>query len=395
MKKYDVVVVGAGPVGGYIAGSISKRGYDVALLEEHHEIGRPVQCAGFVTPRVFDILGFKCGIINEVSTAKVHFPSNRTLVFDAKKPRACVIDRAVFDSKIVKNAADYGSELRLGTKVIKVKKDGERIGVEIRQNGERKNIDCTLIIGCDGIGSIVARSFNLSKPKEILSGFGAECVCKEKIDSSYVDIIIGNKIAPGFFAWMIPTDIGARVGLCASLGKKNTYQYFKNLLAQPLVKKRMGHPKIERYITGVIPLGPMKKIYTDGVMLAGDAAAQVKPLSGGGVYLGLLCGKHCADVSVKALEKEDLSEKILNEYPKRIQNDVGKELKRAYQLRKIYVGLKDKHLEEGYDILNDEKILNFIAKHGDIDYPSGLTKAVLKKAPRLMKFAGPVLKSLI
>jgi hypothetical protein len=70
-------------------------------------------------------------------------------------------------------------------------------------------------------------------------------------------------------------------------------------------------------------------------------------------------------------------------------------LKRAKALRKIYIGLKDKHLEEGFKVLDDEKTRSFIIKYGDIDYPSGLTKAVLKKAPRLMKFAGPVLKSLI
>jgi flavin-dependent dehydrogenase len=139
----------------------------------------------------------------------------------------------------------------------------------------------------------------------------------------------------------------------------------------------------------------MKSICADRVMLAGDSAAHVKPLSGGGIYLGLLCGSHCAYVAAAALEEGNLSAKRLREYERLIKNDVGKELKKAYALRKIYLGLKDKHLEEGFDILSNEKIQSYIARSGDIDYPAGLTKTVLQKAPKLMKFAGPVLKSLI
>ncbi len=394
MKRYDAIVVGAGPVGGFVAGAISKSGFNVALLEEHHEIGKPVQCAGLVTPRVFEILGFKCGIVNEVKGARVHSPSNKTLTLEAKKPRACVIDRVVFDLKITEKAIDNGCELKLGAKVTGLKKHGKGISLNVRENHKTKEMACRLVIGSDGVGSIVGKSLGIPKPKEIIAGFGAECIGKIG-DKNFVDIFVGNKIAPGFFAWIIPTIEGARIGLCTSQGEKSPRHYFKKLLNNPEVKGNLGSPKIERYIAGVIPLPPMRKIHSEGAMLVGDAAAQVKPLSGGGVYMGLLCGSHCAAVATKALENDDVSGKSLKEYPELVKEDVGKELKRATQLRKIYVGLKDMHLEEGFDILNDKKILNFISKHGDIDYPSGLTKAVLKKAPRLMKFAGPVLKSLI
>ncbi|MEE9151339.1 MAG: NAD(P)/FAD-dependent oxidoreductase [Thermoplasmata archaeon] len=395
MKHYDVIVVGAGPVGGFVAGVISRHGYKVVLLEEHHEIGKPIQCAGLITPRVFEILGFKCGILNEVRGARVHSPSNKTLVLDAKKPKACVIDREIFDGEIAENAIDEGCELLLGTKVTGLKRHGGSIKVEVRDNRVIKEMECRLVIGSDGVGSIVARSLGFPKPNKFLSGFGAEYVGGKNTDKNFVDIFVGSKIAPGFFAWVIPTDYGTRIGLCTSRGKNSPRQYFNDLLKNPGVKEVLGSPKIKSYIAGVIPLGPIKKIYSDGAMLVGDSAAQVKPLSGGGIYLGLLCGKHCADVATNALENDDVSERFLKEYRKLVKDDVGKELKRATQLRKIFVGLKDEHFEEGFEVLDDEKILSFIAEHGDIDYPSGLTKAVLKKAPRLMKFAGPVLKSLI
>lgn len=395
MKNYDVIVVGAGPVGGFVAGAISNAGYNVTLLEEHRVIGRPVQCAGLVSNRVFDILGEKIGVINEVKGAQVHSPSNYLLNLQGKKPKAWVIDRSIFDRTMVEKAVAGGCDLKPGTKVIDLKRKKNELKVKIKRNGKKDEIKSKLLIGSDGASSITARSFGFLQPREYLSGFGAECVGNIDLDTDFVDIIVGNNIAPGFFAWVIPTGEGARVGLCTSSGKKSTYQYFLNLLSHPVIKNRMGDVKIQGYISGTIPLGPIKKPYSDGVMLVGDAAAQVKPLSGGGIYLGLLCGRHCADVAAFALKNEDVTQKSLKEYQMRVLDDVGKELKRAQALRKIYVGLKDKHLEEGFKVLDDEKIRSFIADHGDIDYPSGLTKAVLKKAPRLMKFAGPVLKSLI
>ncbi|UCG70007.1 MAG: NAD(P)/FAD-dependent oxidoreductase [Thermoplasmata archaeon] len=395
MKHYDVIVVGAGPVGGFVADAISKKGYKVALLEEHREIGRPVQCAGLVSHRVFKILDSEFAILNEVRGARVHSPSNRSLLFEAANPKACVIDRAVFDSTLVNKAVDSGCMLQLGAKVIDIKRHNDGIRVELSENRSKIEMECKLVIGSDGVGSQVARNLNFPKPNEILSGYGAECIGDENANKDFVNIFVGNKIAPGFFAWIIPTDEGIRIGLCTSKGKESPKYYFKNLLKNPKVIEIMGNSKIKGYIAGLIPMGPMKKICSDNAMLVGDAAAQVKPLSGGGIYLGLLCGSHCADVAASALENDDVSEKSLKEYPKLVKVDVGKEIKRATQLRKIYVGLKDEHMEEGFNILNDEKVLSFIAKHGDIDYPSGLTKTVLKKAPRLMKFAGPVLKSLL
>ncbi|UCE36794.1 MAG: NAD(P)/FAD-dependent oxidoreductase [Thermoplasmata archaeon] len=396
MKHYDVIVVGAGPAGGHVAHLLGSQGFDVGLFEEHNEIGRPIQCAGLVSLRVFDILGNKKGVLNEIKGAKVHSPSDQILDIHSNSPKACVIDRAEFDNSIVINAVDSGCDLHLGSKVKEVKRKNGKIHIQESKKGKKEDFTANLIVGCDGLGSIVARSFGFPKPKEVLSGFGAECIVNTDFDIEYVDIFVGNKIAPGFFAWLIPTgEGGARLGLCTAHDKKNTRHYFENLLTHKAVRSRLKDVKIETYITGAIPIGPTKNIVSDGVMLVGDSACQVKPLSGGGIYLGLLSGGYAANVAAGALEYEDVSEKSLRKYPQLVQADVGKELKRAFQLRKIYLGLKDKHIEEGFKILADKKVLSLIGKRGDIDYPSGLTKAVLKKAPRLMKFAGPVLKSLI
>ena len=51
---YDVIIIGAGPVGGYAARLLCERGLSVLMVEEHNEVGRPFQCAGLVTPSAMD-----------------------------------------------------------------------------------------------------------------------------------------------------------------------------------------------------------------------------------------------------------------------------------------------------------------------------------------------------
>jgi geranylgeranyl reductase family protein len=395
MKHYDIIVVGAGPSGGYVSSLLSKSGFEVGLFEDHREVGRPVQCAGLISLRVFDILGERKAVINKIYGAKVHSPTGKVLTINQKEPKACVIDRTEFDRSLVQKAVDAGTHLHLASKVTSATRKDNKVQIEVKKEGKLADFSSDLIIGCDGVGSKVARSFGFPKPKEVLSGFGAECISKNPMDRSHLDIFIGNKIAPGFFAWLIPTDSGARLGLCVARDRRSTRSYFQDLMNLPQVRERLGKIKIHHFISGAIPLGPAKEIVKDNVMLLGDSACQVKPLSGGGIYLGLLSGNHAANVAKRALENQDLSKRVLLEYPRLVSADVGKELKRARALRNIYLELKDKHIEEGFRVLDDEKILSYIAKKGDIDYPSGLTKSVLKKAPRLMKFAGPVLKSLI
>ena len=56
MLKYDVVVVGGGPIGGFVTGKIAEKKYSVAVFEKNKQIGLPINCAGLVTPRVFEIV---------------------------------------------------------------------------------------------------------------------------------------------------------------------------------------------------------------------------------------------------------------------------------------------------------------------------------------------------
>jgi geranylgeranyl reductase family protein len=386
--KYDAVVVGAGPIGGSVAGIISKKGFNVLILEEHNDIGKPVQCAGLVTARVFDFVDAKETILNSVEGANIYSPLGHKLRIDGKKTEAVIIDRAGFDKKIVMDAVDSGSEILLGSKVIDVKRKN---GVKIKflKDGSANEVECSLLIGADGANSVVSKTFNFQKPKEIISGFESEMVNIE-CDRKFVEIFVGDDVAPDFFSWIIPTDDTCMVGLCSA---SQPFFYFRKMFRNKVSKEVLKNAKPISYIAGTIPFGVIDKTYDDNVMIVGDAACQVKPTSGGGIFTGLVGAKHCGNTAVKALEKNDFSSKMLSNYQKLWYNEIGDELKNGMRLRKIFKNLSDPDFEKIFNILDDEEILALISKHGDIDYPSKIAKILFKK-PKMLKLIGPLIKAL-
>lgn len=398
-ETYDVIIIGGGIAGSVTGRLIAEQDFRVLVVEEHREIGRPVQCAGLVTPRIFDHVPENGCVLNEVSGAKIYSPSGQELVIDAKKTKAVVIDRVKLDSGAMSTALRAGCDLALGVRAIYAKYNNNRVMVQVEQDGKRFNISCKILIGADGVQSRVASWFGLKGPKLILSGFGAEAI-GTNINPRLVEIYLGNNVAPNFFAWVIPTSkkrtnsyFPARVGLICSNEKNNAYYYYKQLFNHQLLGPKLQNIQPVQYIAGGVPLGTVPKSYTNNIMLVGDAAGQVKPSSGGGIYTSIVCAEFCAETAASALEVKNYSAKFLKSYQKAWLGELGKELKHGMRLHKVYMHLTDDQLEEGFKLLRDPKILEIISKKGDIDYPSKVTRLLFKKVPQLLRFAKPYLKS--
>ena len=375
---HDLLVVGGGPIGSTVARKVAATGYDVKLLEQDRCIGAPVQCAGLVSPRVVAMTK-TTSIIGRYNEATIHPPRTKEIVIRAPEDRAIVLDRCSFDKEMARKAVRAGTEIILGCRVY----DWKPGKVYCINNGVKEVIESKIIVAADGPASLLRRVSGLPKQREYIPGLQA--IVGE--ESSGVEIYIGNDIAPGFFAWSVPHRAGTLYGLGTDDGQ--AYRHLKALL-----KSRGVEDKTIGLQAGSIPLGLLNDTVSDGLMLVGDAACQVKPLSGGGLYTGLIAANHCADVSIEALERGDTSKKYLDEYHKRWQDDLRSEISKGMWMRKIYRNFSDKELDRFFDSLRDERILEVIGERGDIDYPSAIAKSVLKTSPKLIKFAGPLIKNL-
>lgn len=389
MQEYDAVIIGAGPIGGFIANKIAEKNYKIAVFEKNKQIGIPMRCAGLVSTRIFENFDIsKKGIVqNEIKGAHIHSPSGNVLSIGGDKTYALVINRTIFDQRLIDKAEQNGANIFLENKVCEISRKKE--GLELITS---KNNTCfsKILIGADGPFSTVRKAFQMPEPKEFLYSAGAE-LSNTNIEPGFVHIFVGNKIAPGFFAWIIPTNNNgscARVGLCIDKRSQQPAKYYFNKLFKN--KKSsifLEGAKIEKRLGGTIPLGVIKKTVTDNVMLVGDAAAQVKPTSGGGVFPGLSCADFCCDVAIDAIKHNTFSEKFLKKYQKCCLDSIGKELVKGYRYRSIFKTLSDNQMDKYIANFSDPGIVEIINNFGDIDYPSKLVKPLIRKTPLLLKFA--------
>lgn len=366
-----------------VAQRSAKAGYETLVLEEHRVIGKPVQCAGLVSPKVVSMTDTK-SVLEWSKEATINPPQSEPLSIWADEPRAAIIDRSKFDREMAEEAVRKGAQIELGAHVLDtyMKDDGKRF-VVYRKDGKQKITTANIVVGADGPASIVRRKAGLPSPKEMLPGIQAVV----GVEPEGVQIFLGNEVAPGFFGWEIPHPAGTLIGLATDDG--NAFDHLNRLMA-----KRFVEDKILAFQAGSIPLGKMNESVRDSLMLVGDAAYQVKPLSGGGLYTGLRGADYCAEVLIDALEKGNTTEERLSEYHDLWQKDIGKEISKGIWMRKIFKKFSDKNIDDLIDSLRKEKIKKIIAEKGDIDYPSTVAKAVLKSSPKLLKFAGPLIKNI-
>lgn len=387
MQEYDAAIIGAGPIGGFIANKLAEKKYNIAVFEKNKQIGIPMNCAGLISSRVFENFGIsKKGIVqNEIKGAHIHSPSGNVLSIGGDKTYAIVINRTVFDQRLIDKAEKNGANIFLENKIDKISRKND--GLELKTS---KNTDCfsRLLIGADGPFSKVRKAFQMLEPKEFLYGAGAE-LSGTNLGSDFVHIFVGNKVAPGFFAWLIPTNkdgTSARIGLCTDkTSNLPPKRYLKNFFKNKGMSDFVKDAKIKQNTGGAIPLGVIKKTVVDNVMLAGDAAAQVKPTSGGGIFPGLFCANFCSNVAIDAIKHNDFSANFLKKYQKLCSKNVGKELVKGYRFKSIFKNLSDKQLDKYIIKLSDPHIIDVINEYGDIDFPSKLVKPLIKKAPLLLK----------
>lgn len=391
-QAFDVLVIGAGPVGGHVAELVADAGLSVAIVEEHREVGEPVQCGGIFTPRVLDIVDCRSTILERIRGCEFYSPSGRELVVDGGETEALVVDRAAFDREVIRRALVKGAACFLGALATGVEKANGGLRVNVRLNGQEEQFRCRILVGADGVKGSVAGWFGLGKPYRILPGLEAD-VAGADHTAGFVKVFTGSEVAPGFFAWLVPAGHTARVGLCLSQG--NARPYLDAMFSHGPPARFLSHAKTLGYIIGGIPIGLARRTYADNVMIVGDAAFQAKATTGGGIYTGLVCAEHCARTAVESLKSGDQSASFLSRYEKRWKGGIGKELKKYLLFHKVLSKLTDPQLEEIFEILDRPRILNAISEKGDIDYQAGVVMALLKEEPRLLKYVGPVLKALL
>jgi digeranylgeranylglycerophospholipid reductase len=348
--KYDVIVVGAGPAGSLAAIHAAKGGAKTLLLEKDRDIGYPVRCAEGVS---------HIGLTNYVplntrwvrSTirdAVLIAPDATEVPVATNNEMGYILDRRIFDYDLAMLAAKEGVEVQTKSYVYDLLKDekGAVSGVKVDYLGKNIDIAAKIVIGADGVESRVGRWAGLRTAVKIkdMESCAQFTVSGIEIDPGKIHFYFGENWAPGGYLWLFPKGENlANIGLGVN-GERTGSRCALNLL-NDFLKRHYPNASILTTVAGGVPVAKtLKQITSDGLMLVGDAARTVNPISGGGIATGMLSGKLAGEVAAKALQKGDFTNDFLQNYAKNWHKAQGKNHERLYRVKEVIFRLTDDEL---------------------------------------------------
>mgnify|MGYP000400988425 FL=1 len=319
---YDFAVVGVGPAGARFARRAAESGHDVVAFEQG-TVGTPLACSGHVST---DIWGYvpdeaKAELLqNRVYGARFHVggPDSSAYPFYKTEEISNVIDRVQLDRTLAECARDAGADVREQHTVVDVDERHDGVELTVSNAGETETVRAKMVAGCDGPTSRVRRQSGLPEPDEILHGVLAFDPAPD--DGDFVDVPL---TAPRFFAWRIPRgEAGVEYGLAAPPGR-SVNELFEHLTDAYDVET-------EHFCSGAIPIGPPERVHSRRVFLLGDAAAQTKPFTGGGILYGMTA----ADCAAETIDPDDPG--TLRDYDTAWRSELSREIALGHWLRRAY-----------------------------------------------------------
>ena len=372
---HDVLVIGGGPVGSYIARCLAGAGFGVAVLERGEKSGGRVCCTGMVSPECLREFGIDDSlVINRFGSARIFSPSGNILRISREKEQACVIDRAGLNLSFAGNAISAGAEYFYSSRVNGIRVEKGRVAAAVYGKGEYHARAAVIAAGFE---SALLKNSGFDRARDFAIGAQAEV---ETAGLEEVEVYLGNGVAPGFFGWLVPTVPGR--ALAGLMSRRGAAFYLKKLLDS---LKSQG--KIKAVTSGPvcrgITLRPGRRTYDRRVIIAGDAAGQVKPLTGGGLYYGLLSARIAARELERALKSDDLSARALSRYERDWKKRLGTEITTSYWARKLYEKIGDARIERAFDIIKGRGIDEALAKSDDLAF-DWHSRAVIRLARHMV-----------
>jgi digeranylgeranylglycerophospholipid reductase len=355
---FDVIVVGGGPSGSYTARRLAEKGCKVQVLEAQPEAGHKKSCTGIVGQEFVNKYQIPSSVIlRQANSARVYSPAGYTLRLYRKEPQACILDRRAFDVYLVEQAQKAGAEYVFNCCVsgISLEKDHVKIATD-----ERSSTAKAVVLAC-GYNPELNEKAGLGGFKDHVTGAQAEVAAP---DLKQTEVYFGD-MAPGFFAWLVPTAPGqAKAGL---LARQDTGKYLKKWLETLKQVGKISSTDVE-ISYGAIPLKSLVRTYGERLLAVGDAAGHTKPTSGGGIYYGFIGAELAAETLVKALGEGDLSAGRLAAYQKAWQRKLGKEIRTGYWARRLYEKLSNEQVDLIFKILRTHHIDEAILKADELSF---------------------------
>ena len=354
---HNTIIVGAGPVGSYLAAKLAQLGYKVLVLDKKMAAGQDICCTGIIGKECLNLLAIDNNlIIRQANSARFFAPSGKPLRLWREDEVAYIIDRPALDQVLATRAQATGAYYLFNAQVIDIQVGADCLRVEADYCGQNKSFKAETAVIATGFGSPLPRKVDLGKINDFIVGAQAE-VNINGVDE--VEVYFDQTLAPGGFAWLVPKRDSK--GLAGLMTHQQPEYHLNKLLSNLKAQDKIASTEVvPRY--GAIPLRPLPRTYADRILVVGEAAGQVKPSTGGGIYYGLLCADIAADSLHQAFLVNNFSKSRLASYQKQWRARLDKELQIDYWAHRLYGRLSNQQIERLHNFVDNNGIPQLITE---------------------------------
>ncbi len=261
-----------------------------------------------------------------------------------------------------RQAQKAGAEYLCGNQVTGI--DIQSGGVIVRASGSGRDtvIKAEVVADASGFGSGIGEKLGAGKAGDFVMGAQASVATN---GISEIEVYFDRKIAPGFFGWLVPiSDKEALVGLLSRHNAKGNLR----ILMEKLTEQKKIKPEPAEISVRGIPLKPLARTYGKRFIIVGSAAGQVKPLTGGGIYYGLLCAAMASETLHSALEENNFSAGYLAGYERAWRQKLGRELRRSYRAKQVFERLTNWQLDKAFDIAKKTGLVDSLLENPAVSF---------------------------
>jgi flavin-dependent dehydrogenase len=288
IRKFDLVIVGGSFAGLACARTAALRGLKVAVIDGKKEPGAHVRTTGIVVKEAFDDSDLPARLMRKVRGVRLYAPDYRSVDLHAPGYFFQTTDTAGVLRWMAAEAERAGAQLIYGAKFESGVQHAR--GIALPSLG----LHASYLIGADGARSRVAECFGLSRNKRFLAGVEIECDPLSNLDARFLHCFADSEIAPGYIAWVAPGPEMTQIGVAASRPAKPDLGL---LLRKLKTFCDVREIRVRERRSGLIPTGgTLNNIGAGRVLLIGDAAGMVSPVTGGGIHTALHYGHRAAQL---------------------------------------------------------------------------------------------------
>jgi geranylgeranyl reductase family protein len=375
--SYDVVIIGAGPAGCSAAEALARRGFDVAVLEEHAVVGEPVDCTGVLSAEAFERFDLPRQIVcGEIKGITLHSPAGIPITHNETQPLAFVVDRTELDRTLAVRAEAAGATLHLSTRAVGVTRRGDGVTITCRNGGgETRDFSAQILLLAGGPQFVFHERLGLGVPQVLWQSAHAELAGD---GLPHPQVYLGRDVAPGAFAWAVPVRRAGGPRVRVGVNSRTDAPGYLRRLCTARLAHLAPSPESLAPRSWVVPIVPSARTFGERVLALGDAAGQVKSTSGGGIYFGMLSARIAAEVAAEAFGRRRFDSATLATYETRWRASLGLEVKLGSLFRRLFSRMADRDVDQLFRELQREIATGKLSEKVSFDWHTHLIVFLLR-----------------